>query len=119
MTGTQDVTIPVKYYAANADRADYLIVTAALKDHVTDRVVGYSGAASAIAGNPHQVVGEEFSSAYLATTCHRVAPDAVPTEWKAVLDRYRLDHQPDAAMPKAKAPNPFAERQKSDPGLER
>ncbi len=120
-THEQEQPIPVKYYQVNARSQgdDYLVVTTAWVDRETGRVAVYGGAGSAMAGHPQHFIGQEFSAGYLKTRCHRVAPDAVPPEWKAALDRYRLPYQPDAALPKAKEPNPLAERQKSDPGLER
>lgn len=71
-------------------------------------------------GNPYQVIGQEFSPDYLRQRCHRVAPEDVLAEWKAALDGYRPEHQPDAAIPGeiAKEQNPFETRQRGC-GLDR
>ena len=92
---------PAKFYRT-PDLDDYLIVTGVVKED--GRIVTHVGAASAIAGNPYQVVGEEFTSDYLKR-CQRVAPDQVPPEWQAALNRYR---DSDLNLPDAKMPNPFA-----------
>ena len=61
---TQDVTIPVKYYRANAgqksNRPDYLILVAVIKDHDSGRLMRYSGAAGAIAAIHIRSSGRSF-----------------------------------------------------------
>lgn len=77
--------IPAIFYRT-PDPDDYLIVVGVVKEG--GRIVAHTGAASAIAGNPHQIIGAELSGDYLKC-CQRVASDQVPAQWLAALNRYR------------------------------
>lgn len=96
--------MPAKFY--RTPDQDYLIVSGVFKED--GRILTHTGAVSAIAGNPYQVMGEEFTSEYLKR-CQRVAPDQVRSEWRAALNRYRNWDLPDAKMP-----NPFQDQSLSN-----